>query len=177
MTPRGSATDFNTSLSQWGSALSAADAEALERAKLSLDADVPLPKPVKPRPSPFDLWAKGRVESLNEDGAKRVGAATTYVGADYRASRDFLFGGMVQLDESRQSIVAAPEAADGKAFLAGPYMAYRLTPHVTLDAKAGWGGADDSAMAQTGTARFATERMQSEAKLSGNWGYRQWQFS
>ena len=61
--------------------------------------------------------------------------------------------------------------------MAGPYMAYRLTPHVTLDAKAGWGAADDSAVAQTGNARFATDRMQSEAKLRGNWGYNQWQFS
>ena len=127
-------------------------------------------------PEPFDLWAKRRVESFNEDGTKKLGAAT-YVGADYRASRDFLLGGMVQLDDSRQSIVAASEAANGKAFMAGPYMAYRLTPHVTLDAKAGWGAADDSAVAQTGNARFATDRMQSEAKLSGNWGYKQWQFS
>jgi hypothetical protein len=177
MTPGSSATDFNTSLNQWGSALSAADAEALDRAKLSLDKDIPLPKPIKARPSPFDVWAKGRVESANEDGTKRIGAATTYVGADYKASRDFLFGGMVQLDDSRQSIVAAPEAADGKAFMAGPYMAYRVTPHVTLDAKAGWGAADDSAFAETGNARFATDRLQSEAKLSGNWGYGQWQFN
>jgi hypothetical protein len=43
---------------------------------------------------------------------------------------------MVQFDESRQSIVTAPDAIDGKAFMAGPYMAYRLTPHVVLDAKA-----------------------------------------
>jgi hypothetical protein len=52
MTPGTSATDFNTSLNQCGSALSAADAEALDRAKLSLDKDIPLPKPVKVRPVP-----------------------------------------------------------------------------------------------------------------------------
>ena len=45
MTPGGSSTDFNTSLSQWGSALSAADAETLEQAKLSLDKNISLPSP------------------------------------------------------------------------------------------------------------------------------------
>jgi hypothetical protein len=175
----GNATDFNTSLNQWGSALSAADAQALKDAKLTLDEDIPLPKLPKAQPSKFDLWAAGRREAFTEDGAvsKKSSAFTTYLGADYRASRDFLFGGMVQLDDSRQSIIAAPEAIDGKAFMAGPYMAYRLTPHVTLDAKAGWGSADDSAVAEHGNARFTSERMQSEAKLSGNWGFDRWQLS
>lgn len=175
----GNATDFNTSLNQWSSALTAADAQALEEAKLTLDGDIPLPKPPKTQPSKFDLWAAGRREAFSEDGAvsKKGNAFTTYLGADYRASRDFLFGGMVQLDDSRQSIIAAPEAIDGKAFMAGPYMAYRLTPHVTLDAKAGWGSADDSAVVEHGSTRFTHERMQSEAKLSGNWGVDRWQFN
>ncbi len=172
------ATDFNTSLNQWGAALTAADAQALKDAKLDLDDDIPLPKPPKLKPSKFDVWAAGRREAFTEEGAgKKNSALTTYLGADYRASRDFLFGGMVQLDDSRQSIIAAPEAIDGRAFLAGPYMAYRLTPHLTLDAKAGWGAADDSAVGELGSTRFLSERMQSEAKLTGNWGFDRWQFN
>ncbi|MEX2166419.1 MAG: hypothetical protein WD852_05280 [Methyloceanibacter sp.] len=178
MTPDGNNTNFNTSLTQWSSAFTAAELERLKQAKEAAGEDYVLPKPVKSAPK-FDMWAKGRRESLTEDGAtaKEVDALTTYVGADYRMSQDFLFGGLVQFDESRQSIVTAPDAIDGKAFMAGPYMAYRLTPHVVLDAKAAWGSAQDSAMVGADSAHFATQRMLNEAKVKGSWAINQWQLS
>ncbi|MGH6791737.1 MAG: hypothetical protein ACRECF_03250 [Methyloceanibacter sp.] len=179
MTPDGNNTNFNTSLTQWSSALSAAELERLKQVKEASGDNLVLPKAVKSAPPKFDMWAKGRRESLTEDGAtaKEVDALTTYVGADYRMSQDFLFGGLVQFDESRQSIVTAPDAIDGKAFMAGPYMAYRLTPHVVLDAKAAWCSAQDSAMVGADSARFATQRMLSETKVKGSWAINQWQLS
>jgi hypothetical protein len=178
LTPDGDNANFNTSLTQWGAALSAAELERLKKAKEAAGKDFVLPKPVKSA-TKFDMWAKGRRESFSEYGAteKEGGALTTYVGADYRMSQDFLFGGLVQFDESRQTIVTAPDAIDGKAFMAGPYMAYRLTPHVMVDAKAAWGSAQDSAMAGDENARFATARMLSEAKVKGSWVINQWQLS
>jgi hypothetical protein len=175
MTPDGDNTNFNTSLTQWGSALSAADQETLKQAKDSAGNELALPKALKSPPRQFDVWAKGRREMFREGGAKEGNALTTYVGADYRMSKNFLFGGMV--DDARQTVLAAPDQAGGKAFMAGPYMAYRLTPNFVFDAKAGWGTAQDSAVAGTGSARFATQRLLSEAKLSGHWGFRQWQFT
>jgi hypothetical protein len=54
--------------------------------------------------------------------------------------------GMVQLDDSRRSVLASPDASEVAAFIAGPYMAYRLTSNLLLDAKAAWGTAHDSAI-------------------------------
>ena len=179
MTPDGNNTNFNTSLTQWSSALSAAELERLKQIKDASGESLVLPKTVRSAPAKFDMWAKGRRESLTEDGAtaKEVDALTTYVGADYRMSQDFLFGGLVQFDEAHQNILTAPDAIDGKAFMAGPYMAYRLTPHVTVDAKAAWGSAQDSAMIGDDSAHFDTVRMLSEAKVKGSWAINQWQLS
>lgn len=179
MTPDGDNANFNTSLSQWGSALSAADRRRLEEAKAALGGDVALPKLVKPAQSQFDVWAKGRREQFSEIGdvSKEGDALTTYVGADYRLRRDLLIGGMVQLDESRQTILAAPDAVDGTASMADPYMAYRVTPHILLDAKAAWGAGHETATAGTTSADFVSNRMLSEARVSGRWGWDKWQLS
>ena len=164
--------NFKTSLTQWGSALSAADQEALEAARKALGDDASLPKAVKSPAPRFDLWAKGHRELFTESGTatKEGSAFTTYLGADYRWHRKLLLGGMVQLDDSRQNIVAAPDAAGGQAFMVGPYFAYQLTPNVTFDARAAWGTSHDSAVVGADTTSFATGRMLGEAKLSGSSG-------
>lgn len=178
MTPDGDNANFNTSLTQWSAALSAAELERLKQVKEDSGDDLVLPKTVKSPPPKFDMWAKGRRERFSDGATDKEGnALTTYVGADYRMSQDFLFGGLVQFDESRQSVVIAPEGIDGKAYMAGPYMAYRLTPHVTVDAKAAWGSAQDSAWISDNNAHFDTARMLSEAKVKGSWAIDQWQLS
>jgi hypothetical protein len=73
--------NFNTSLTQWGSALSAADLESLAQTAIG---DAALPKAGLSRAPKFDLWAQGRRERFSEDGAKRGNALTTTLGADYR---------------------------------------------------------------------------------------------
>jgi hypothetical protein len=170
--------NFATSLTQWGSAFSAADMENLKEAQKAAGENAALPKPAAARPR-FDLWAEGRSERFSEAGSptKRGSAVTTYVGADYRWHKTFLVGGMIQLDDSRQTILAAPDVSDGKGYMAGPYMAYRVAPNVMLDARLAWGAAHDSAIAGTESLDLATTRMLTEATLSGNWGWNSWQLS
>ena len=151
--------DFNTSLTQWGSALTAADLESLKQAQTAAGADVALPKVAGGRAPKFDLWAQGRRARFSEPGSKHGDALTTSVGADYRWDRNLLIGGMVQVDGSHQSILAAPDASAGTAYLAGPYLAYRLSPNVMLDAKAAWGMAHDSAMAGSESLDLVSGRM------------------
>jgi hypothetical protein len=176
MSGEGDNISFNTSLTQWGSALSAADLESLKQAQ-GAAGDAALPKAAASRPPKFDMWAQGRRERFNEDGAKRGNALTTFLGADYRLHGNLLIGGMVQLDDSHQTILAAPNASDGTAYMAGPYVAYRLTPNVMLDAKAAWGTAHDNAATGTGDLKLATTRSLSEARLTGQWGWNAWQLS
>ncbi|HEU4476465.1 MAG TPA: hypothetical protein VFR71_07220, partial [Methyloceanibacter sp.] len=74
--------------------------------------------------------------------------------------KNLLIGGMVQVDGSHTSA--------GTAYLAGPYLAYRLSPNVMLDAKAAWGMAHDSAMAGSESLDLVSGRMLTEARLTGN---------
>jgi hypothetical protein len=128
-----------------GSALSVADQETLKQVQTGIGENLALPKTVKPKPQ-FDIWAQGRRELFVDSGTVRGNALTSYIGADYRWHNDLLIGGMVQLDDSRRSVLASPDASEGAAFIAGPYMAYRLTSNLLLDAKAAWGAAHDSAI-------------------------------
>ncbi len=179
ITPDGDNANFNTSLTQWGAALSDADQEVLKDARKALGDDASLPRAAKLPTPRFDLWAQGRREAFTENGAvtKEGSAFTTYLGADYRWHRTLLLGGMVQLDDSRQNILAVPDAADGQAFMVGPYLAYQITPNITFDARAAWGTSHDSAVVGADTTSFGTGRMLGEAKLSGNWSFDHWQLS
>ena len=174
MTPDGTNANFETSLSQWRSSLSAADQATLKKAAETSGQSLPLPQMPQKAVQKFDIWAEGRREVYGQDPTKQGDALTTFVGADYRMNKDLLVGGMVQLDEGRQTVFATPDAAQGTAYLAGPYVAYRVTPHVLLDAKTAWGAAADTAITGANTMAYGTERMLSEAKLSGQWGWRGW---
>jgi hypothetical protein len=129
MTADGDNTNFKTSLTQWGTALSAAEQETLRQLQTGMGEDLTLPKSVK-RASHFDIWAQGRRELFIDNGTIQANALTSYVGADYRWHNDLLIGGMVQLDDSRRSILAWPAASEGAAFMAGPYLAYRVMPNI-----------------------------------------------
>jgi hypothetical protein len=162
--------NFNTSLKQWGSAFSAADLESLKQAQTLIGGDASLPKAGKPRAPKFDLWAQGRSQRFIDDGTKRGNAVTTTLGADYRWDRNLLIGGMVQLDDSHQTILALPDATAGSAYLAGPYLAYRLSPNVVLDAKAAWGTAHDSAASGAGQYRSHREPHAQRSETHGAMG-------
>lgn len=178
MTPDGGNANFTTSLSQWSSSLSAADREKLKAASEASGENLPLPQPVQDARK-FDLWAKGRREAFGKDGrvTKEGSAVSTFMGADYRLDKDLLIGGMLQVDEAHQTILAAPDAVEGSAYMAGPYFAYRVTPHIVFNAKTAWGNAQDNAIAGSASEAFATQRMLSEAKVSGQWGWEGWQLS
>jgi hypothetical protein len=173
MTPDGSNTNFATSLSQWGASLSAADKARLKAVSEAADGPLPLPHSVKPAPSKFDVWAKGRREDFSGEGD----AFTTFMGADYRANNDLLIGGMLQVDEASQTTLATPDTAAGSAYMTGPYLAYRVTPHITFDAKAAFGMGEDKTIVGDERTDFATQRMLSEAKVTGQWGWQGWQLS
>jgi hypothetical protein len=51
------------------------------------------------------------------------------------------------------------------------------TPNIRLDAKAAWGIAHDSAISGAERLSLDTNRMLTEAKLTGNWGWNAWQLS
>jgi hypothetical protein len=88
-----------------------------------------------------------------------------------------LVGALIQLDQAHENVMGAPEAFGGAGYLAGPYLAYRITPNVVFDAKAAWGGAQDIGLQGSHSDSFVTTRSLSEARLVGKWNWDNWQFS
>jgi hypothetical protein len=177
--PDGKNTNFNTSLTQWGSAITGAEKARLEKAREELTKKkIKLPREITAANPKLDVWARAHHTPFEADDRKVGDALTTYVGADYKLRRDLLVGGMVQVDETERAI--DPNTAGsvaGQAYMAGPYMAYRVTPGITLDAKTAIGVAEDSAVADTGSADFATNRMLSEARVTSNVAIDKWTLS
>ena len=55
----------------------------------------------------------------------------------------FLIGMLGQVDWTQDSTEALVTSANGRGWMVGPYMAARLTPNLTLNARADWGKADN----------------------------------
>ncbi len=174
--PDGDKTNFSTSLTQWGSAFSAADTRKIEEAKNGFAKDLALPKPVRTQALALDVWAESRREEFREerDRGKRSNTQTTYVGADYRLKSKVLFGAMVQFDDTQKNFSTARDGVETEAYMAGPYVAYRVTPNLTLGARAAWGGANDSTYDGARSASFATSRALTQAHVNGNWDLGKW---
>ncbi|XSG82379.1 MAG: autotransporter outer membrane beta-barrel domain-containing protein [Methyloligella sp. ZOD6] len=174
----GNGTKLETSLHEWRAALTDAERKRLQEAK-EKGEDLKLPEPVRHAAPPVDVWVSSQTRSLDAGGdvRRRGDAVTTYVGADYRVNSDVLVGGMVQADEAQQHVEGASEEVIGKAYMAGPYAAYRVTDKVIVDAKTLWGQSQDVARTGEDAARYATNRSLSQARVSGNWGIKNLQLT
>ncbi len=171
--PGDDAATLKTSLSQWGSFIARSDAQKIEEAKKLAPKGLKLPAPAVVQQRSVDVWTETRFNYADgRDAASR--GYTSYLGADYAIGRNVLFGAMAQLEDLHQSTADwGPSGAAGEAYLAGPYVAMRLTPNLTLDAKAAWGQGSVDA----GAGNLASDRSLAEARLKGNWSVNDWRLS
>ncbi|ODA68405.1 hypothetical protein A7A08_00228 [Methyloligella halotolerans] len=178
MQEAGSGTKVETSLHEWRAAISDAERKRLQEAK-ERGEDVKLPEAVRRKAPPVDVWVRSQTQSLDASGNTRKAgeAVTTYVGADYKVNSNALVGGMVQTDDAAQHAVGTSEQVDGKAYMAGPYAAYRVTDKVIVDAKSLWGQSNDVARTGEDAAAYATNRSLNQARVSGNWGIKKMQLT
>lgn len=172
-TPGEGITEFGTSFSQLGSWMSRNDAEKIKAAEELLAKGQKLPVPAK-IDRRVDVWTRTRVSTANPAADTDLESYTSYVGADYKPMDGVVLGGMVQLDSA--DAVSAPlgGSADGQGYMAGPYVAMQLSPHITLDAKAAWGEAQDSVVAGSAATNFQTSRSLTSARLKGDWELNDW---
>jgi hypothetical protein len=120
------------------------------------------------------VWAESRQAPFQTvDGAPSL--TTTYFGADYRLGSDLLLGAMVQRDDRIVTLPVGDEVTATDAYLAGPYAAYRLSSNLVLGARASWGEISDGTTLTSEEASFTTNRLLTEARLSGSWGLGGWQ--
>ena len=118
------------------------------------------------------VWAQSR-QATFQSGAPAL--ATTFFGADYRLGSNLLLGAMVQMNDRVFTSPIDGEVAATDGYFAGPYAAYRLSSNLVLGARASWGEISDGASLASEEAKLTTNRLLTEARLSGNWDIGGWQ--
>jgi len=124
----------------------------------------------------LDIWAEGRVsqsqQRVVDDGTKygiEAQSGTLYLGSDYLLRPGLMIGGLLQLDQYRESYDAFGLGAANHGVMFGPYASVRLAPDVFFDARAAWGTAEAETETLNGTRlSFDTERQLLRGALSGN---------
>ncbi len=124
----------------------------------------------------LDVWAEARVsqseQRIEDNGAKYEidgNGGTLYLGADYLLQPGLMIGGLLQLDQYRESYDAFGMGAGEHGVMFGPYASVRLAPDVFFDARAAWGSAENEVDTPAGTRlSFDTERQLFRSRLSGN---------
>ena len=120
------------------------------------------------------VWADSRQAPLQAVD-RGPALTTTYFGADYRLGSDLLLGAMVQRDDRIVILPIGVELIATDAYVAGPYAAYRLSSNLVLGARASWGKASNGWTLASEEVDFTTDRLLTEARLSGSWGLGEWQ--
>lgn len=124
----------------------------------------------------FDLWVEGSLTHFRGDRADGKGnLSVVYVGVDYLLRPDILVGALLQFDSMEENSAQFGSRAKGHGWMAGPYVAARLTSNVFFDARALWGTSDNNTTPFGNTTdEFETKRWMTQANLSGNWEYGPW---
>ncbi len=184
--------NFSTSLSQIRRAAISAQQNKVEAA-VPIDAasfaDLALPVvPTHDLAQRWDFWAEGHVSSY-EDRAGGIGRdgnfKILYLGVDYALTARALVGALVQVDRTDEDIVNTPNLSgdtEGTGWMVGPYVGFRLTDHIYLDARAAWGRSDNSItvidpIVGSRSGSFDTERWLVTSELTGNWHRGGWRFT
>jgi hypothetical protein len=125
-------------------------------------------------PDGESVWAESRQAPFQTVGGAQA-LTTTYFGADYRLGSDLLLGAMVQRDDRIVTLPIDGEVTATDAYLAGPYAAYRLSSNLVLGGRAAFGETSNGTALLSEETDFTTNRLLTEARLSGSWGLGEWQ--
>ncbi len=133
-----------------------------------------------PAPASLDFWVQGSFSYFSSDrlAERQSGhSGLFHAGVDYVALPGLLVGAMMQMDSMEQTSSTNIRNTSGQGWMAGPYVAARLTQHLFFDARALVGRSSnhtDPVGAYTDV--FETERGLISAKLSGHWVHGAWSF-
>lgn len=128
----------------------------------------------------LDVWARGNYSYYKQDhvdGADKGHAGLFQAGADYVIHPGILIGAMIQLDTLGMNIDGSVASADGRGWMAGPYLTARLTDQLFFDAYALWGKSKNN-VNPFGEYEddFATRNQLYSAALTGHWNLGHWYF-
>ena len=166
---------FSTSFGEMQAAEAAELAAKEQAGRLGLSGTALEKSSDAAKPSAFDAWMELHASYFvdSSSGFKSTGhGQVLYAGGDYLINLAFLIGLMGQADWIQQSTDALGSSTSGRGWMMGPYMAARLTPNLTFDARAEWGRADNQINPLGAfTDSFASERALYAAGLTGTWSF------
>ncbi|WP_417493245.1 Ig-like domain-containing protein [Maricaulis sp.] len=129
----------------------------------------------------LDVWAQAIYTSIDDNRAGLNANSTFglyYLGVDMMASENVLVGALLQWDHAETVTGTYRSEVSGDGWMAGPYVAARLSENVYLDARGAWGRSEnDVNPIGLYTDAFETSRWLVEANLSGEMHSGNWRLS
>jgi hypothetical protein len=128
--------------------------------------------------STLDVWVQANFSSI-EDNRAGLDSETSfgmyYIGADFLATENVMVGALMQFDSAETITGALNSEVEGDGWMAGPYVVARIDENLYLDARASWGGSENT-INPIGlyTDDFETDRMLLEANLAGDLQFGNW---
>jgi len=173
--------EFFTSLSMMRQAAAAKPAAMEKDASggMGLKAGGKMPAPTF-TPMPFNAWLDLRDSYFidTSSGTKFTGNGQVLTsGVDYKFNPAVIGGVMAEADWLHDSADATGAAGTVHGWMAGPYLAVKVTPNVTLGARASWGtSSTDLTPFGTFTDTYGSTRSLYAASVTGNWKMGAWRF-
>lgn len=132
-------------------------------------------------PSDFNAWLELHSAYFRDTATGNLTSGNGQVlsvGADFLIHRAVVIGVTGEFDWVRESTEVVNSRVSGAGWMAGPYLAARLTPHLTLDARATFGRSSNQ-ISPDGTVSddFATSRSLIFGRLTGDWRSGAWRLS
>ncbi len=124
----------------------------------------------------FDVWFQARWQGVKA-GSTEGSVTAGVVGADYLVTPRTLVGAFGAIDQSRFGFRSTNGRLNGTGWLAGAYVATKLSDRLFFDAAIG-GGAGRNSISPVGTFTdaYSTSRLLASASLTGSWKHGGWTF-
>lgn len=116
----------------------------------------------------IDIWMRGQWARFdNDDTSGDFGLV--FIGADYRFENGLVLGFVTSIDWTSEENNTQNFKADGRGWLAGPYVVANITDKLIFDGRVAWGRADNSISPfNTYEDDFDSERWLISGKLTGS---------
>lgn len=125
----------------------------------------------------FDVWVQGKWSHADSDTAK-TDLGLLYVGAEYRFSPSLTVGFLTQFDWTDEDDKIVDVGANGRGWLAGPYLVSRLYDNLIFDGRVAWGQSDNEVNPfGTYTDSFDTDRWLVKGQFTGDFSRGNWHFA
>ena len=123
------------------------------------------------------FWSKALLSSLRLETSDQD-FFIFHAGVDYQLNKDAFIGFLGQYDWTQEEDRQQTYAVRGKGWMVGPYFVNRLTDHLIVDGRVGWGQSNNEIRPDlTYTDKFDTERVLAKGQVTGDFFFDNWRIN